>query len=60
MNKEDLSPFADGDDDGGIYIDDDPCSTCSKDCDGWDAQYCCIRCRWFGQDDCDNCDPMDI
>ena len=40
MDKdEDLIPFAD---------DDDPCDTCSNDCDGWDAQFCCIRCRWVG------------
>ena len=51
MNEEDLIPFAD---------DDDPCSTCSNDCDGWDAQFCCLRCKYYGQDDCDNCNPMDI
>lgn len=51
MYEEDLIPFTD---------DDDPCLSCGCDCDGWDAQFCCIRCRWFGQDDCDNCDPMDI
>lgn len=28
--------------------DEDPCDTCLNDCDGWDAQFCCIRCRYMG------------
>lgn len=40
----------------------DPCVHCpTKDaCDGWEAQFCCTRCRALGLDDCDNCDPWDI
>lgn len=40
----------------------DPCETCSQSdfCDGWEARYCCTRCRALGLEDCDNCDPWDI
>ena len=39
-----------------------PCDTCSSQdsCDCWEARYCCALCRWYGNEDCDNCDPMDI
>lgn len=44
------------------WYDDNPCLTCDRVdwCDGWEAQFCCDRCRYDGCDDCDNCDPMDI
>lgn len=44
------------------YDDDYPCETCpSKDtCDGWEAQFCCTLCEYYGGGDCENCDPMDI
>ena len=40
----------------------DPCENCpSQDtCDGWEARFCCTRCRAFGLEDCDNCDSWDI
>ena len=39
-----------------------PCETCGdrEYCDGWEAAFCCTICRWYGNDDCDNCDPFDI
>lgn len=46
------------------YDDDDcPCNGCEYECDDWEARYCCDRCRWLGggeEQDCDDCDPMDI
>ena len=44
-------------------MDDCPCNTCGMQdtCDGWEARFCCMRCRYFNEDpDCSNCDPMDI
>lgn len=39
-----------------------PCNDCDRECDGWDAQFCCTRCAWAfdGQTPCEDCDPMDI
>lgn len=39
-----------------------PCDTCSlaESCDGWEAQFCCTLCNWYGGGDCENCDPMDV
>lgn len=45
------------------YEDDDyPCNDCPQadTCDGWEAQFCCTLCNYYGHGDCDNCDPMDI
>ena len=45
-------------------IDDEyPCDNCAMQdtCDGWDARFCCVLCRYNNDDpDCSNCDPMDI
>jgi hypothetical protein len=50
---------------GGLTMERDnyPCDDCpTKDsCDGWEAQFCCTLCRWFGDNPpCEECDPMDI
>lgn len=37
-----------------------PCEECLRDCDEWDAQFCCVLCAYMGADDCENCDPDDI
>ena len=43
-----------------------PCDTCNLAnlCDGWEAKFCCTRCRYYNEDpdceDCEYCDPMDI
>lgn len=38
-----------------------PCDSCDYWCDGWEAQYCCMLCRWYDDDpDCDSCDSWDI
>lgn len=38
-----------------------PCDSCDKNCDAWEATYCCELCRWLGSDyDCDNCDSFNI
>lgn len=44
------------------YDDENPCTDCkhSDYCDGWEAKFCCDLCRYFGGDDCEHCDPMDI
>lgn len=42
------------------YTDDSPCESCGRDCDGWDASFCCSLCEWLGGGDCDDCNPMDI
>lgn len=45
-----------------IPDDDCPCNDCAlaDNCDGWEAQFCCVLCEYYGNNDCDNCDPMDI
>lgn len=48
---EELIPFSENE---------DPCDNCPFDCDMWDAHFCCQRCRFYGQDDCENCDRDDI
>ena len=44
--------------------DDYPCEKCNRRdaCDGWDAQFCCILCRYYYKDNtpCEGCDPFDI
>lgn len=46
------------------YYDDDdecPCDDCTAEyCDVWEAHFCCALCHYYGYEDCDNCDPMDI
>lgn len=44
------------------YDDDYPCNDCSQEdyCDGWEAQFCCSLCSWYGYEHCDDCNPMDI
>ena len=40
-----------------------PCDTCDRDCDPWEAQYCCDLCHWqYGdiEPPCDDCDPYNI
>lgn len=40
-----------------------PCDTCDRDCDPWEAQYCCDLCHWqYGdiEPSCDDCDPYNI
>lgn len=37
-----------------------PCDDCDRNCDSWEASYCCELCEWLGGGDCDNCDPMNI
>lgn len=40
-----------------------PCDECERDCDNWEAQYCCDLCRWqYGDNEppCDECDPWEI
>ena len=29
-------------------------------CDGWEAEFCCTLCEWYGGGDCESCDPWDI
>ena len=45
-----------------FYDNDYPCDNCpqSEYCDGWEAQFCCILCRYNGLENCEYCDPMDI
>lgn len=38
----------------------EPCKKCGRECDHWDAMYCCTLCRWLGADHCDSCDYIDI
>lgn len=42
------------------YDDDCPCDNCERECDGWEAAFCCKLCEWHGGGDCDHCDPMDL
>ena len=37
-----------------------PCDTCIEQeyCDKSNARYCCLLCKWYGVDDCDNCIPL--
>lgn len=46
----------------GDEYDESPCVTCAqKDyCDSWEAQFCCELCHYYGFEDCENCDSMDI
>ena len=40
-----------------------PCDTCDRNCDPWEAQYCCDLCHWqYGDTEpsCDDCDPYNI
>lgn len=39
-----------------------PCDNCfnADGCDGWDAQFCCALCHFYGNEHCEDCDPMDI
>ena len=47
-----------------MYYDDNepcPCDSCDKNCDAWEATYCCELCPWLGNNlDCENCDPSNI
>lgn len=47
-------------DDQNIDDEEDPCTTCGRDCDGWEMQFCCILCQYLGLEHCDRCDPMDL
>ncbi len=60
MTKE--HTYQESNDDYSWYGDDDPCFDCNRDCDGWDAQFCCSHCTWIYEGDppCDRCDPMDL
>lgn len=45
-----------------VYLTDEPCEDCDRDCDMWEMQFCCTRCAWIYGDDtpCEMCDFMDI
>lgn len=42
-----------------------PCQYCDRDCDTWEARYCCTLCEWLcggvpPESYCDDCNPEDI